>query len=40
MYADTYEEFVELFNSLVNEKLLGFLKRAEETKKDLIRETI
>ena len=40
MYADTYEECVELFNSLVNEKVEWFLKRAEETKKDLIRETI
>lgn len=36
MYADTYEECVELFNSLVNEKVEWFLKRAEETKKDLI----
>ena len=40
MYADTYEECVELFNSLVNEKVEWFLKRAEETKEDLIRETI
>lgn len=40
MYADTYEECVELFNSLVNEKVEWFLNRAEETKKDLIRETI
>lgn len=36
MYADTYEECVELFNSLVNEKIEWFLKRAEETKEDLI----
>lgn len=36
MYADTYEECVELFNSLVNEKVKWFLKRAEDTKKDLI----
>lgn len=36
MYADTYEECVELFNGLVNEKVEWFLKRAEETKKDLI----
>ena len=36
MYADTYEECVELFNGLINEKVEWFLKRAEETKKDLI----
>lgn len=36
MYADTFEECVELFNSLVNEKVKWFLKRAEETKEDLI----
>ena len=36
MYADTYEECVELFNSLVNEKVEWFLKRVEETKEDLI----
>lgn len=35
-YADTYEECVELFNSLVDEKVKWFLERAEETKKDLI----
>lgn len=40
VYADTYEECVELFNSLVNEKVEWFLKRAEDTKEDLIRETI
>ena len=38
VYADTYEECVELFNSLVNEKVKWFLERAEETKKDLIEE--
>lgn len=36
VYADTYEECVELFNSLVNEKVKWFLERAEETKKDLL----
>lgn len=36
VYADTYEECVELFNSLVDEKVKWFLERAEETKKDLI----
>lgn len=36
VYADTYEECVELFNSLVDEKVKWFLDRAEETKKDLI----
>lgn len=36
MYANTYEECVELFNSLVNEKVEWFLQRAEDTKKDLI----
>lgn len=36
VYADTYEECVELFNSLVNEKVEWFLKRAEDTKEDLI----
>lgn len=36
MYTDTYEECIELFNSLVNEKVEWFLKRAEETKEDLI----
>lgn len=37
VYADTYEECVELFNSLVNEKVKWFLERAEETKKDLVK---
>lgn len=36
VYADTYEECVGLFNSLVNEKVKWFLERANETKKDLI----
>lgn len=36
VYADTHEECVELFNSLVNEKVEWFLQRAEETKKDFI----
>ena len=36
VYADTYEECVKLFNSLVDEKVKWFLERAEETKKDLI----
>lgn len=36
VYADTYEECVDLFNSLVNEKVKWFLDRADETKKDLI----
>lgn len=36
VYADTYEECVDLFNSLVDEKEKWFLDRAEETKKDLI----
>lgn len=36
VYADTYEECVELFNSLVDEKVKWFLERVEETKKDLI----
>ena len=36
VYADTYEECVELFNTLVNEKVKWFFDRAEETKKDLI----
>lgn len=35
-YADTYEECIDLFNSLVNEKIKWLLERAEETKKDLI----
>ena len=38
MYADIYEECVELFNSLVNEKIEWFIKRTEKTKKDLISE--
>ena len=38
VYADTYEECVKLFNSLVNEKVKWFLERAEETKKDSISE--
>lgn len=33
-----YEECVELFNFLANEKVKWFLERAEETKKDLIEE--
>lgn len=36
VYADTYEECIDLFNFLVNEKIKWFLERAEETKKDLI----
>lgn len=36
VYADTYEECVELFNSLVDEKVKWFSQRAEETKKDFI----
>lgn len=36
VYADTYEECVELFNFFVNEKVKWFLERAEKTKKDLI----
>lgn len=35
-FADTYEECVELYNQMVNERVDWFLKRAEETKKDLI----
>ena len=40
VYADTYEECVGLFNSLVNEKVEWFLQRAEETKKDLIEKKV
>jgi hypothetical protein len=37
VYADTYEECVKLFNTLVNKKVKWFLERAEEMKKDLIK---
>lgn len=36
VYADTCEECVELFNSLVDEKVKWFLERADETKRDLL----
>lgn len=36
VYADTYEECIDLFNFLKNEKVKWFLERAEETKKGLI----
>lgn len=37
-FADTYEECIELYNKLVNERVDWFLKRAEETREDLIGE--
>lgn len=36
VYADTYEECVELYNMLVQEKVDWFKQRAEETKQDFI----
>lgn len=36
VYADTYEECVELYNSLVKERVNWFMKRAEETANDYI----
>lgn len=36
VYADTYEECVDLFNYLVDEKVEWFLESADGTKKDLI----
>lgn len=36
VYADTYEECVELFNSLVKKKVEWFLERAEETRGDYL----
>ena len=35
-YADTYEECVELYNSLVNENIMYFLQRMKECAKDKI----
>lgn len=40
VYADTYEQCIELFNSFVNEKVKWFLERDEETNKDLIEQQI
>lgn len=36
VYADTYEECVELFNKLVEDRVAWFKKRATETEKDII----
>lgn len=36
VYPDTYEECVDLYNSLVEDEVKWFLERAEEIKKDLI----
>lgn len=38
VYADTYEECVELYNSLVKSKINYFTERIEEVKKELILE--
>ena len=35
-YADTYEECVELYNSLINEKIMYFWQRMRECAKDRI----
>ena len=35
-FADTYEECVELYNRMVNERVDWFLKRVEETRGDLL----
>lgn len=35
-YADTYEECVELYNSLVDEKIMYFLQRMRECAKDMV----
>lgn len=35
-YADTYEECVELYNSLVNEKIMYFWQRMRECAKDMV----
>lgn len=36
VYADTYEECVELYNTLVQEKVNWFIQRIEEAKRDFI----
>lgn len=36
VYADTYQECVELYNSLVRERVDWFMQRAEETADDYI----
>lgn len=35
-YADTYEECVELYNSLINEKIMYFWQRMRECAKDMV----
>ena len=36
-YADTYEEAIELFNSLVQKRIDNLLEMAEDAKKDFIK---
>lgn len=35
-YADTYEECVELYNSLINENIMYFWQRMRECAKDMV----
>ena len=35
-YADTYEECVELYNSLINKKIMYFWQRMRECAKDMV----